>query len=493
MADDRPVLYVVGGGLSGIACAEFLSRGGGRPRKVVLLEARPRLGGRTSSYHESHDGLTHDTGQHLFMDGYVSTRALLRTLGTEEQLSFLDPLSLYLMDRKGKLSFLELPLHNGHMGLLSGILKFQGLSLLSRLSMLRIGRALPGRESAVDHLDARTFLRNNGQTAEAIDKFWELLIVSATNLPSDRVSAALLVTVLKESLFSASGPKTLGYNTVPLASLIAEPSVRLLSKRGVDIRCQTPVSRLKIERNRISGMLAGKEAVEMGPEDHVIMAVPPWAFEDLFPMERINDPLIQNVERLSRPSPIVSIHLWFRDPVAVPMITGFSESRMHWVFNRDLMMGRALPAVPRDRTLVDFSYSGPNSEFYPARMLSCVSSGAEELLEEGDEALVDMAVSTVQRLAPGRSKKKVSFARVIRERYATPVFPPGQGVWRPQPQSFLSNLWVAGDMGDTGLPATMEAAVRSGFRAASEVENRLERRTPEERTSGPRAREEGVR
>ena len=481
MSDTRPVLYVVGGGLSGISAAEVLSRGEGRPRRIVLLEARPRLGGRTSSYRESHDGQVHDTGQHLFMDAYVATRSLLKALGTENRLAFLDPLSLYMMDRKEKLSFLELPLHNGRLGLLSGILMFPGLSFLSRLSMLRIGRALPQRESSVDHMDARTFLRNNGQTDEAIQKFWELLIVSATNLPSDKVSASLLVSILKESLFSSGGPKTLGYNTVPLSELIGDPAQALLSGRGVDVRCRTPVSRFLVAQNRLTGMQIGKDTVMMGPEDHVIVAVPPWSFEALFPATEMNDPLIQNIVRLSRPSPILSVHLWFKDPVAVPMITGFSENEMHWVFNRDYMMGRALPAVLPDRKLADFSYSGPLGDFYPGRMLSCVVSGAEESLDSDDEDLIEKARKTVLRLSPGSPDKKPTFARVIRERFATPIFPPGQGMWRPPAQSFLDNLWIAGDMQDTGLPATMEGAVRSGFRAAVEVENRLERRSGEDR------------
>ena len=485
MADAPPVLYIVGGGLSGIAAAEVLSRGEGRPRKVVLLEARPRLGGRTSSYRESHDGQVHDTGQHLFMDAYVATRSLLKVLGTENRLTFLDPLSLYMMDRKEKLSFLELPLHNGQLGLLSGILMFPGLSFLSRLSMLKIARALPERESSVDHMDARTFLRNNGQTAEAIDKFWELLIVSATNLPSDQVSASLLVSVLRESLFSDGGPKTLGYNTVPLSELIGDPAMRLLTRRGVDIRCRTPVSRFLVHQNRLTGMQIGKDIRMLGPEDHVIVTVPPWSFEELFPSTEMNNPMIQNIVRLSRPSPILSVHLWFQEPVPVPMMTGFSEHEMHWVFNRDYMMGRALPAVLPDKKLADFSYSGPLGDFYPGRMISCVVSGARESLEEEDDVLIEKARKTVLRLSPRSPGKKLVFARVIRERFATPVFCPGQGMWRPLAHSFLDNLWIAGDMQDTGLPATMEGAVRAGFQAAFEVEKRLERRSREDRKYQP--------
>ena len=481
MPDTRPVLYIVGGGLAGISAAEVLSRGEGRPRRVVLLEARPRLGGRTSSYRENHDGQMHDTGQHLFMDAYTSTRSLLRTLGTEACLAFLDPLSLYMMDRNEKLSFLELPLHNGRLGLLSGILMFPGLSVLSRLSMLKIGRALPKRESSVDHMDARTFLRNNGQTAEAIEKFWELLIVSATNLPSDQVSASLLVSVLKESLFSAGGPETLGYNTVPLAELIGNPALEVLTGRGVEVRCQTSVSQFCIRQGRLTGMRVGKDAVTLGPEDHVVVAVPPWSFEALFPSTEMNDPLIQNIVRLSRPSPILSVHLWFKDPVPVPMITGFSESEMHWVFNRDFMMGRAFPAVHPDRQLADFSYSGPLGDFYPGKMLSVVVSGASGCLDANDEELIGRALKTVLRLSPGTPAGNLSFARVIRERFATPIFPPGQGMWRPPAHSFLDNLWIAGDMQDTGLPATMEGAVRSGVQAAVEIERRLERRSGDDR------------
>ncbi len=476
MADTRPVLYVVGGGLSGIAAAEALSLGNGRPRKVVLLEARPHLGGRTGSYREAFDGQVHDTGQHLFMDGYVATRRLLKALGTENRLAFLDPFSLYLMDRKNNLSLFEYPLHNGQFGLLSGIMGFSGLSLRSRLSLLRIRGALPERNTSVDHLDARSFLEQSGQTPEAIEKFWELLTVSATNLPTHRVSAALLVSILKESLFSGEGPGTLGYNTVPLSELVGGPALTLLSGRGVDIRCQSSVSALKIDSGRVTGFLAGKEAVSMGPEDQIILAVPPWSFEELFPVERMNEPLVQNVVRLSEASPILSVHLWFDRPVSVPLISGFSENALHWVFNKDLMMGRSGPGSLPDPLLFDFGYSSPARLFYPATMLSCVVSGAGSLLGHGDKELVGTAFETVKRLSPSASRRNLVHARVIRDRFATPVFAPGQGMYRPEARSFLSNLWIAGDMADTGLPATMEGAVRSGFHAAEEVERQLERR-----------------
>ncbi|MHB8422091.1 MAG: hydroxysqualene dehydroxylase HpnE [Leptospirales bacterium] len=484
MADPRPALYIVGGGLSGIAAAESLSHGTGRPRKVVLLEARPHLGGRTGSYRESFDGQTHDTGQHLFMDGYVATRRLLRSLGTEDRLTFLDPFSLYLMDRKNRLSLFELPLHSGKLGLFTGIMGFSGLSLRSRLSLLRIRGALPERDTQVDHLDARSFLEQSGQTPEAIDKFWELLTVSATNLPTHRVSAALLVSILKESLFSGDGPRTLGYNTVPLSELIGTPAQKLLSERGVEMRFQSGVSRLKIEKDHIAGFMAGKETVSLGPEDHVLLAVPPWSFEALFPVEWMNQPLVQNVVRLSEASPILSVHLWFDRPVAVPLISGFSESALHWIFNKDLMMGRAGPGIPPDPGLFDFNYSSfnyasPSHLFHPATMLSCVVSGAADLLVHGDDEIVGIALDTVSRLNGAGSRKNLIHARVIRDRFATPVLAPGQGLCRPEARSFLANLWIAGDMADTGLPATMEGAVRAGFQAAQEIERQLERRRTE--------------
>ena len=90
-------------------------------------------------------------------------------------------------------------------------------------------------------------------------------------------------------------------------------------------------------------------------------------------------------------------------------------------------------------------------------------------------------MKTVLRLSPGTPAGNLSFARVIRERFATPIFPPGQGMWRPPAHSFLDNLWIAGDMQDTGLPATMEGAVRSGVQAAVEIERRLERRSGDDR------------
>jgi squalene-associated FAD-dependent desaturase len=476
MPDRYPSIYVVGGGLSGIAAAEALSHDRGRPRSVVILEARPQLGGRTSSYRESYDGRMTDTGQHLFMDGYHATRHLLKILGTEHHLTFVDPFSLYLLIPPDRLSLLEIPLDNGQAGLLSGIMGFGGISLLSRLSLLRIKGALPKRNDSVDHMDARTFLRQAGQTKEAIDRFWELLTISATNLPTDKVSASLLVSILKESLFSGAGPRTLGYNTVPLSELIVDPAQRILEKRGVDIRFKTSVNQFNVQQDRVSELVSSRENFKVGPEDHVIVAVPPWAFERLFPMERMNEPLVQNVARLSDPSPILSIHLWLRREVWIPIMTGFPENDIHWVFNKDAMTPSGQVGRTPDPSLFDFQYTGSVRQFYPTKSVSCVVSGAEKLVDRGDRDLVVSAMVTLKKIVSDLNALDLVHSRVIRERFATPVFAPGQGMYRPAASSFLSNLWIAGDLADTGLPATMEGAVRAGYQAAEEIERILERR-----------------
>lgn len=476
MLDRYPSIYIVGGGLSGIAAAEALSHDRGRPRNIVLLEARAQLGGRTSSYREAYDGRMTDTGQHLFMDGYHATRHLLKILGTEDRLSFLRPLSLHMLIPPDRLSLLEIPLDNGQAGLLSGIMGFGGLSLVSRLSLLRIKGALPKRNDAVDHMDARTFLRQAGQTREAIDRFWELLTISATNLPTDRVSASLLVAILKESLFSGAGPRTLGYNTVPLSELIADPAQKILEKRGVDIRLKTSVSQFNVQKDRVSELAGSKESFKVGPEDHVVVAVPPWAFEQLFPMERMNEPLVQNVSRISDASPILSVHLWLRREVGIPIMTGFPENDIHWIFNRDAMSASGTERRSAAPSLFDFQYDGPGGQLHPTKTVSCVISGAEKQADRSDRDLVVSAMLALKKIVPDLNALDLVHSRVIRERYATPVFSPGQGMYRPSATSFLSNLWIAGDLADTGLPATMEGAVRAGYQAAEEIEKTLERR-----------------
>jgi len=462
-----PTIYVVGAGLSGMALAESLSRPErGAPIRIVLLEGRPSPGGRVSSYRESHTGQWADNGQHLFMDVYSSMLSFLDRLGTKSRIVFPTPFAIELLDEKNCPHFFRLDPKLGRIGGLLGVLSFSGLSFGSRMSMLKAGSRMSSgalKEEAVDHLDAKTFLLKSGATQESIDRFWELLVVSATNLSSSDVSAALLLRILRETLFGPHGPSLIGWSSVSHRELLIDPALALFARRGVEVRCKSSVGQIKLSGKHVSSIVVGDSELPLSPNDHLVLAMPPWSLERILPIEMMGGELFQNIMRISFSSGIVSIHLWFSGQVVLPAIGGFMSGPIHWVFNKDRMapLSGSMDGLRQGENYFDVSYERKKSAWSGASSLSLTVSGVDVKDETSEEEWLSQALLAVERFSGQRRLPKLAHYRVIREKMSTPILGPGQSLYRPSNQTGVSNMWLCGDSTDTGLPATMESAVRS--------------------------------
>jgi squalene-associated FAD-dependent desaturase len=440
-----------------------MSRKRDRSFDLLLLEGRPHLGGRIGSYIDKTTGKEIDTGQHLFLSCYSATLELLDRLGTRSGLVFYDRLVFPLWDRDRGLHALDIPGSGSSLAAAGGLLQYGGLPFSKRLAFLKLTRAIPKTDSDVDHLSAHEFLLRAGQPEQVIDRFWELVILSATNLPSKSVSAAILVRILKESLLKGGSHSRPGYNAIPLAELFVRPAMDLLSRREVEIRLKTRVDGLSERSGRIAEIMTQDGPIPLGPEDHLLSAVPPWSFEKLVPPSWQGTPLLEQMSRLSYPSPILSIHLKLTSPVQLPIITGFHDSKIHWLFNKDAMEHRSLP----DKRPSWFDWSeDPEDGRFPTLQVGATVSGADELLTLTDPELGAICLDHIRLIDP-KNKAELALVRAVRDRFATPVLGVGQSTLRPDARTPYPNFWMAGDTTDTGLPATMEGAVRSGMRAGS--------------------------
>ena len=460
----RPHVYILGGGLSGIAAAERLSRDPESPFEVVLLEARPHLGGRTGSYFDTRARREIDTGQHLFLSCYTGTLSLLDRLGTRSGVVFFDRLYIPLWDPERGLHPLDVPGNKSQLSAAGGLLQYEGLPFSQRLAFLSVARAMPKVDSDVDHLSAHEFLKRAGQPEGVIDRFWELVILSATNLPSRSVSAALLVRILKESLLAGGHAARPGYNAVPLTELFVLPAMRLFRARGVSVRTKTRITSIAETQGRIVSLSTSRGEIPLSSEDRVIVSLPPWSFEKIVPLDWQETPLVDRINRLSYASPILSIHLHYDSPVRIPLIAGFHQSPIHWVFNKDAMEQRLIP-----ETRPWFDWSGDREDdLLPTHMVSATVSGAETLLETPDEELASLVGDHLRLLDPKNTASPKGIV-AVRDRFATPVLGTGQSSLRPEARTSFDNLFMAGDTADTGLPATMESAVRAGVVAAEAI------------------------
>jgi hydroxysqualene dehydroxylase len=425
-------VVVVGGGFAGLAAATRLADGG---HHVILLERRPILGGRAYSIADEESGARIDNGQHLFMGCYRATRKFLARIGSH--LDFDRDLDVSLDDggRRVRLRSLALP-PPFHM--LGGLFALAGLrdrlSLLKLAASLKLPTARVPEPSDWETVDA--WLDRIGQSAEARRRLWHPLAIATLNDDPRTASAKMLGAVVREALLGTREDARLGIARVGLSELYVGQAARFLADRHATLRLDTPVAELVVAGSGGEAVVRGvrlKSGEEVGA-DAVIAAVPPQALLSLVPdAVRAGEPYFEHLPRLGG-SPIVSVHLWLDRRVLDVEMLGLCGGRMHWIFDR-------------------------------GTHLSLVASAARDLIDLPADDIVAVAMSEVRRFG----NAQLRHSRVIKERDATIAHAAGSEIYRPRPRSPVAGLFLAGDFVRTGLPATIESAVRSADEAATLV------------------------
>lgn len=446
----RPVdAVVVGGGFAGLAAATRLAESG---RHVVLLEARPHLGGRARSWVDPMTGAVIDNGQHLFMACYRETLGFLRRIGGLEGLDLQPRLAIPFLDRGGRARVFRLPGLPSPWDLAAGLLRFPGLGMRERLALLRVGREVarrvrvagPDGAAPGDDLDAVTvseWLASLGQTPRACERFWHPLAIAALNESPGRASAAMLLPVLRDAFLGGAAGSPLGIPRVGLSDLYAEPAARYLRSRGCEVLLRGQVRRILVERGRCAGVLL-PDGTRLA-SGAVIAATPPAELLEILPPGMAADPFFAGVQRLES-SPIVSVYLWFGAPVTDLPFAGLVGGTWQWLFSRKTFAGRG----------------------GAGHGVTLVTSAARDLVDQSRQVLERSALEDLHAFLPASRKAALRHALVIKEKRAT--FAPLRGTLglRPPGRTPWPGLHLAGDWIATGLPATVEGAAASGHAAA---------------------------
>jgi hydroxysqualene dehydroxylase len=438
-----PDVVVVGGGFAGLSAAVALAGHGAR---VLVLEARPGLGGRASAFTDPETGEVVDNGQHALFGCYHETFRFLRTIGTAHLVQLDDQLEIEVIDRGGRHSRLRSMNLPAPFHLVGGLLRWTALSWRDRAAALAIGPALAraarrhSRGEPIDpqeqHETVRAWLRRHRQTARLCELLWEPLSVAALNQQMDVAAAAPFVRVLAQMFGGSRLDAAIGLPRVPLDALYATPAAQWLADRGHEVRTGA-VARIVCTSNAISHVEVRGERIEARA---VVCAVPWHALErTLDPAPAIMAETIAAATATGS-SPIVTVNLWLDRPVTSVPFVGLPGRTMQWIFDKRQAFGEA------------------------ASHLSLVSSGAEAIVGRSNGELIDLALSEVREALAAARQATVTRAVVVREKRATFSLAPGQPR-RPQTLTSVKGLFLAGDWIDTGLPATIESAVASGYRA----------------------------
>nr|WP_295835878.1 hydroxysqualene dehydroxylase HpnE [uncultured Azospirillum sp.] len=403
-------VHVICAGLAGLAAAVRLVEAG---RRVVLYEQAPQAGGRCRSFHDATLGRSIDNGSHMVLSGNRALLDYARRTGGGDALEELRPAAFPFIDLRTGAAWTLRP---GGLWLFDPARRVPGSRPLDYLASLRCLTARRG-QSVADCLPP------DGALFELL---WRPLAVSALNGPVERVSARLFGAVLRETLLRGEAACRPVLAPRGLSAAFVDPALARLGAAGAVLHLGARVEGLTFDEGRVTGFSASGSAVTLGPLDSVVLAAPAWVAERLVP-------------GLTVPPPgpaIVNLHVRLDGPVRLPgglPFAGLVGGTAEWLFARD-------------------------------DLLSVTVSDADTLADLPAE---EVAARLWAEVAPHlRLDDAIPPFRVVKERRATPEQSPESVARRPGARTRWSNLTLAGDWTETGLPATLEAAVRSGNRAA---------------------------
>jgi squalene-associated FAD-dependent desaturase len=447
-------VIVIGAGFAGLTAAVRAAELGAR---VLVLEARSRLGGRATAFPDRETGDLVDNGQHIIVGAYRSTRAFLTTIGADSHVRFQKRLDVTMIDSAGVRSRLECPDLPPPLHLLGGVLEWNALAWTDKLAALRMVGPLrtamrelkPGATliAASPGETVAQWLERNGQTPRIRELLWEPLALAALNQPASIAIAPPFARVLAEMFGGDPGAAALGLSDTPLHQLYAEPARAYLEARGGAVATG---ARAVVTISSSAGDPVVESVSAGGTEwqsARVISAVPWFALADLFAGD--TQPLggLLAAARATEPSPILTANLWYdREFLEEPFI-GLPGRLMQWAFRRTSASNGGGP------------------------YLSLIASGPSRLSMMTNQEIIEVAERELDEALPGAREAELLRASVIREPRATFSLAPGQPR-RPSTATPVRGLLVAGDWVDTGLPATIESAVRSGGLAAEMAASR---------------------
>ncbi len=408
--------HVVGAGLAGLAAAVALTQAG---RRVVLHEAGPQAGGRCRSYDDREIGCRVDNGNHLLLSGNRAAAWYLRSIGAAGT-----------MGGPGAPFFPFMDLADGRRWTLrpsAGRIPWW---------VLNPGRRVPGTR-ARDYLGLQKLVRANGATvmddvlpAGPLGRdLLAPLAISALNTPTGIAAAALMAAVMRETLMAGGRACVPVFPRASLAESLVDPALEWLRAQGATVHFGRRITALSTDSARVVGLGQASGDLPLGAGEDVVLAVPPWAAAELLPGLRTPD----------EHQAIINIHFRATTPVADPAIRragfiGLVGGATEWVFVK------------------------------PGH-LSATISAANRLVDQPAGAIAALVWPEVARVL-GLSGPMPAW-RVVKERRATFAATPAQDARRPSARTALRNLVLAGDWTATGLPATIEGAIRSGRHAAT--------------------------
>ena len=432
---------IIGGGLAGLAAAAAAVDCG---FDVELFEARRRLGGRAGSFADPESGQRVDHCQHVAMGCCTNWADFCRR--TEIIDCFERHARLHFIGPDGRqcdfaaAALLPAPLH-----LLPALFRLKFLSLSERWGVARAVVRLARGERRATSDTIGEWLRGQGQSERALQRFWAPILTSALSESLDRASTAAARQVFRDGFLAHRRAYELEIPRAPLGEICDRRVAEWLGKRGVAIHLSTRVEGIEgTAENAVSIRLADKSE---RPFDFFVAAVPWGRVKSLLPAAMLDKiPGLESVDQIA-PAPITAVHLWFDRPITALPHAVLVGRLGQWVFHRSGESG-----------------SGRSADYYQV-----VISASHGLKGRKREEVVAEVCSELGAIWPAARDAELLRWRMVTEPAAVFSMRPGVERLRPAQRTPIANLALAGDWTDTGWPATMEGAVRSGYLAVEAI------------------------
>lgn len=403
--------HIVGAGLAGLSAAVELSR---RGKQVVVHELARHAGGRCRSYYEPALDLTIDNGNHLVLSGNQSALAFLDVIGGRDLLEVADRAEFTFHDAKSGERWVLRP-NDGPLPwwIFS---EQRRVPRTSASDYARLGNLLlaSGSETVTQRIDSRS---------DVYRKLLYPVLLAALNCDPSEGSARLASAVIRGTLAKGGRACRPLFAAGGLGPALVDPAVAFIRKNGGEVRFDNAVRAFEFEDDRVRSLQFGEDAQRLDPKDHVILAVPGWVARTLVP-------------GLTVPTDyraIFNLHFKVAPPADLPKIIGVINGTTEWLFAFD-------------------------------NRLSVTVSAADRFNETEREPLARQIWSEVAKIA-GLNGALPPW-QIVKERRATFAATPEQDALRPSAETKWRNFYLAGDWTATGLPATIEGAIRSGEKAA---------------------------
>ncbi|MGB6385931.1 MAG: hydroxysqualene dehydroxylase HpnE [Terriglobales bacterium] len=435
-----PTVAIAGGGLAGLAAGCALAEAGFR---VSLFERRPYLGGRASSYQHPGTGEIVDNCQHVLLGCCTNLLDFYRRAGVLDKIRWYEKLTFLEPGGRASVispSALPAPLHTAPAFLRADCLSFSDKLAISR-AMAALAPSTPA-DRGESFLD---WLKRHGQTAQAIERFWKTILVSALNEDLDHVSVPYAAQVVRESFLKSAAAGRMGIPTVPLTELYGTAG-DYIRARGGEVHFRAGVESFRAEAAAVSVTANGQEQ----KFDYLVLAVPFDVLGRMLPDTPSAAPLATALGKFST-SPITGIHLWFDRQISDLDHAVLLDRTIQWMFHKSRLI-----AVRENEARENGNGS------YVELVVSC----SRGLIEKSKTEIVEMAVKETQEFFLAAREAKLLKSTVIKEVHATYSPRPGIDEQRPKPATAWPRVFLAGDWTATGWPATMEGAVRSGYLSA---------------------------